>query len=206
MQPGQFVRASARSPLGIGVFVLAIATGAGAYLMGLAPVPSVLAGLGFLGVSLFAAIALGLMPRAAVAEMDREFSERAAARLAEAAAARKRLAAMRIADPAVAQARDLLVLEAGRLVEDCGRVHTYDPEAVQAVIDGPDLVDAWLKEADESSVERRFGLPDANPFPEAARRTAEALTAKATLVSSRRAAAVGEIPGADRIAIEEELK
>jgi hypothetical protein len=206
MKPGQFVRASARSPLGIGVFVLAIATGAGARLMGLHLVPSVLSGLGFLGLSLVAAIALGLMPRAAVAEMDREFEERAAARLAEAATARKRLAALRIADPAVAQARDLLVLEAGRLVEDCGRAHTYDAEAVQAVIDGPDLVDAWLKEADESSIERRFSLPDANPFPEAARRTAEALTAKATLVSARRAAAVGEIPGAARIAIEEELK
>jgi hypothetical protein len=155
---------------------------------------------------LIAAIVLGVLPRAAVAEMDREFEEKAAARLAEAAAARKRLAAMRIADPAVAQARDLLVLEAGRLVEDCGRAHTFDAEAVQAVVDGPNLVDAWLKEADESSIERRFSLPDANPFPEAARRTAQALTAKAALVSAGRAAAVGEVPGADRIAIEEELK
>ena len=206
MQPRRFVRASARSPLGIGLFVLAIATGAGARLIGFNLVPSVLAGLGLLGLSLVAVLALGLMQRAAVAEIDREFGERAAARLAEAAAARKRLATMRIADPAVAQARDLLVLAAGRLVEDCGRAHTYDAEAVQAVIDGPDLVDAWLKEADESSIERRFGLPDANPFPEAARRTAEALAAKAALVSAHRASAVGEISGADRIAIEEELK
>jgi hypothetical protein len=206
MEARKFARASARSPLGIGVLVLAIAAGAGARLMGMHLVPSVLAGLGFLGLSLVAVLALGLLQRAAVAEIDREFGERAAARLAEAAAARKRLAAMRIADPAVAQARDLLVLAAGRMVEDCGRAHTYDPEAVQAVIDGPDLVDAWLKEADESSTERRFGLPDGNPFPEAARRTAEVLAAKAALVSSRRAAALGEIPGGDRIAIEEELK
>ena len=206
MKPGQFVRASARSPLGIGVFVLAIAAGAGARLLGLHLAPSVLAGLGVFGLSLIAVLALGLLPRAAVAEIDREFREKADARLAEAGAARKRLATMRIADPAVAQARDLLVLEAGRLVEDCGRAHTYDPEAVQAVIDGPELVDAWLKEADESSTERRFGLPDANPFPEAARRTAEALAAKAAIVSAGRAAAVGQIRGADRIAIEEELK
>ena len=206
MKPGQFVRASARSPLGIGVFVLAIAAGAGARLLGLHLAPSVLAGLGVFGLSLIAVLALGLLPRAAVAEIDREFREKADARLAEAGAARKRLATMRIAAPAVAQARDLLVLEAGRLVEDCGRAHTYDPEAVQAVIDGPELVDAWLKEADESSTERRFGLPDANPFPEAARRTAEALAAKAAIVSAGRAAAVGQIRGADRIAIEEELK
>jgi hypothetical protein len=113
---------------------------------------------------------------------------------------------MRLADPAVAAARDLLVIEAGRLVEDCGRARTYDPEAVQAVIDAPALVDAWLREADESSTERRFGMADANPFPEAAARTAEALRAKAALVSARRAQAIGELSGADRIAIEEELK
>jgi hypothetical protein len=77
-----------------------------------------------LGLFLVAVLALGLLQRAAVAEIDREFDARAAARLAEAAAARKRLATVRIADPAVAQARDLLVLEAGRLVENCGRAHT----------------------------------------------------------------------------------
>ena len=51
MQPRRFVRASAISPLGIGVFVLAIATGAGARLMGFSLVASVLAGLGLLGLS-----------------------------------------------------------------------------------------------------------------------------------------------------------
>jgi hypothetical protein len=206
MKPRQFVRAAARSPLGIGVLVFSVAASVGARLAGLGLGLSILAGLGCLGGSLFALLALGLLQRAAVAELGRTFDEEVARRLAEAGAARKRLAVMRIADPAVAQARDLLVLEAGRFIEDCGRARTYDPEALQAVSDGPILVDAWLREADEMSVERRFALPDANPFPEAARRTAEALATKATLIAARRAAAIGEIPGADRLAIEEELK
>jgi hypothetical protein len=206
MQPRQFVRAIARSPLGIGAGVFALATGVGARFAGLGLVLSVLAGLGCLGLSLFTLLALGLLSRAAVAELVRTFDENSARRLAEAGVARKRLAVMRIADPVVAQARDLLVLEAGRLIEDCGKARTYDPEAVQAICDGPGLVDAWLREADERSVERRFALPDANPFPEAARRTAEVLVAKATLIAARRAAAIGEIPAADQLAIEEELK
>ena len=200
------MRAVARSPLGIGALLFAIATGVGARLAGLGLGLSLLAGLGCLGLALVALLALGLLQRAAVAELDRTFDDDVTRRLTEAGTARKRLAVMRIADPAVAQARDLLVLEAGRLIEDCGRVRTYDPEALQAVSDGPTLVDAWLREADEMAVERRFALPDANPFPEAARRTAEALVAKATLIASRRASAIGEISGADQLAIDEELK
>ena len=99
-----------------------------------------------------------------------------------------------------------MVLEAGRFVEDCGRARTWDPEGVAAIVDSLALVDGWLKEADESSVERRFATPDANPFPDAARRTAQALREKAAIVAARRSAATGEMPGTDRIAIEEELK
>jgi hypothetical protein len=205
-RPKQFLLAFARSPLGVGALLLSIAVGVGAGLMGGHAVLASFAGIGMLGLCLAAGLSLGLVQRAAVAEIERELGAKAARRLARAATARKRLAAMRIADPTVAQARDLLVLEAGRLVEDCGRAKTYDPEAVQAVVDGPALVDAWLREADESSIEQRLGLPDANPFPEAARRTADALVAKARLVSARRAAAIGEIPGSARIAIEEELR
>jgi hypothetical protein len=202
----EFSRSYARSPLGIGSLFLAIVAGACASLLGLSLPVAILAGAGALAASLAAGLAFGFGQRAAVAESDRSAGRRAAERLAEAAEARRRLAALRLSDEGVARARDLVVLEAGRLVEDCGRAGTYDPEAVQAVLDSVALADAWLKEADASSVEKRFDLPDAEPFPEAARRTAEALKEKAALVSARRAAAVGELPGADRIAIEEELK
>jgi len=81
-------------------------------------------------------VVLGAGQRAAVAEVDREARAKAESRLADAADARKRLSALRLADPDVANARDLVVLEAGRLVDDCRRAGTYDPEAAQAVLDG----------------------------------------------------------------------
>jgi hypothetical protein len=206
MEIRAFSRAFARSPYGIGSVLAALGFGVAAALMGAAAALSVLVSLGGFAALLALGLAFGLVQRAAVAEAGRESGAKAASRLAEAASARKRLAALRIAQAELAAARDLVVLEAGKLVEDCSRAGTWDPEGVQAVIDSLALVDAWLKEADESSVEKRFGLPDANPFPEAAGRTARALRDKAAIIAARRAAATGELPGADRIAIEEELK
>jgi hypothetical protein len=202
----EFSRAYFRSALGIGSCLLALAAGAAARLIGLSLPVAALLSAATLALLFAAALVSGFGQRAAVAENDREALARAGARLAEAAEARRHLAALRLPEPEVAKARDLVVLEAGRFVEDCQRAGTYDPEGVEAVLDSLALIDAWLKEADESSVEKRFDLADANPFPDAAKRTAEALRAKAALVSARRAAASGEIPGADRIAIEEELK
>jgi hypothetical protein len=206
MDMREFSRAYARSPLGIVSFLVALCVGSIAALRGLSPLLALLAALGSLAVFLAFGLGIGFAQRAAVAESGRASSLKAESRLAAAAEARRRLAALRLTEPEVAAARDLLVLEAGRFVEDCRRAGTYDPEGVEAVVDAPALVDAYLKEVDESSVERRFGLADEHPFPEAAKRTAEALRAKAALVSERRASATGEIPGADRIAIEEELK
>jgi hypothetical protein len=206
MEIREFSRAFAKSPYGIGSCLAALGFGCAAALLGTATALSVLVAIASFAVLVALGLATGLVQRAAVAEAGRESGAKAASRLAEAASARKRLAAMRIAHPELAAARDLLVLESGRLVEDCSRAGTWDPEGVAAVVDSLALVDAWLKEADESSVEKRFGLPDANPFPEAAARTAQALRDKAATIAARRAAATGELSGADRIAIEEELK
>ena len=206
MDKRSFFHSYAKSPLGIGSILAALVAGVAVLIMGL-PLPlSVLVAVGAFAVLLTLGLAVGPGQRAAVTETDREAGGKAAERLAQAADARKRLAALRLPPGEVATARDLLVLEAGRFVDDCGRAKTWDPEGVAAIVDSLALVDGWLKEADESSVERRFATPDANPFPDAAKRTAQALRDKAALVAARRAAATGEIPGADRIAIEEELK
>ena len=206
MDKRSFLRSYVKSPLGIGSILAAVVVGAAALLLGLTFLLSILVAIAAFAILLVLGLAVGAGQRAAVAETDREAGGKAAERLAQAADARKRLAALRLPPGEVATARDLLVLEAGRFVEDCGRAKTWDPEGVAAIIDSLALVDGWLKEADESSVERRFATPDANPFPDAARRTAQALRDKASVVTARRSAATGEMPGADRIAIEEELK
>jgi hypothetical protein len=202
----RFSRAYARSPIGIASFLAALAAGIAGSLIGLRPLlAAALCALVFVALAALG-LAFGVAQRAAVSESGRADRAAAGERLAEAAEARRRLAALRISDHSIAQARDLVVLETGRLVEDCGRAGTYDPQAVQAAIDALGLVDAWQKEADSSAVERRFDLPDADPFPDAAGRTAASLREKAALIASRRAEALGEAPPSDRLSIEEELK
>jgi hypothetical protein len=202
----EFTRAYARSPLGMGSLIAALAAGAAAAILGAPLALSGLLALAVLAVALALALVTGFGQRAATAELSREDGSRASVRIEAAAQARKRLASLRLAQAELSSARDLLVLEAGRLIECCGRVGSYDPEGLAAIGDSLELVDAWLREADESAVERRFELPDANPFPEAAAKTAQALREKALFIAARRASLSGEISGADRIAIEEELK
>jgi hypothetical protein len=206
MRPAEFSRALIRSPAGIGSLFLGVCAGSASLVLGLSAAAAVAVGLAGLAVSVAVSLATGVGQRAAAAELERGNEGKAAERVAAAKAARARLAALRIADPAIAAARDLVALEAGSFVEACSREASYDPEGVAAVEDSLGLVDAWLKEADASAVERRFDLPDADPFPDAARRTAAALKDKAAVLAAARARVSGEAPPSDRIAIEEELK
>jgi hypothetical protein len=201
----EFSSAYARSPLGLGSILASLAAGTAAGLLGSPLALSALVAIASFALLGCLALAFGFGQRAASGELDREAGAEAAARLGAASQARHRLASLRLAQAEVASARDLLVLEAGRLIEDCGRAGTYDPEGVAAVLDSLALVDAWLKEEDESSLEKRFALPGAH-LSDAAARTAQALRDKALVVAARRSAALGEIPAADRLAIEEELK
>jgi hypothetical protein len=204
MENREFPKLYIRSPAGI----VSLVGAAGAAILLFAtsgPLAALAGALGVLGVSALLALFTPLGARAAAAEAERQASARALQRLAAAAEARARLAALRLAEPAVSSARDLLVMEADRFIE-AGRAGAYDPQAAAAIEEGLGLVDAWLKEADAAAVEKRFGLVDADPFPEAASRTAAALRAKAELVARGRGSASGEIPPSDAMEIEEELR
>jgi hypothetical protein len=206
MDARDFLRSYCRSPLGISSFFLAALVGASAGLLGMPLLPCAALGIGCLAATLGVSLALGFGQRAASSEIERADVARNRARLATAGQARTRLASMRLGQEQVAQARDLVALEAGRFLEGCERLGAYDPEAAQAILDSVELVDAWLREADESAVEARFAAPDAHPFPDAAARTAAALREKAAAIAAGRERVTCEISGADRLAIEEELK
>jgi hypothetical protein len=206
MESREFVGRYARSPWGIASFFVALGSGAAASALGASAATIVVVAAFVLAGALALGLATGLGQRAATAEGEREARGRAAERMARAKDGCARLAAMRLPEGEVARARDLVVLEAHRLEESFARLGAYDPEAAQAVSEALDLVDGWLKERDESATERRYGLPDANPFPLADQRTAEALKRKAAAIAKGRADASGEIPPADRAAIEEELR
>jgi hypothetical protein len=206
MRLRDFLRAFFRSPAGIALLFLCLASGGLVFWLGAGFGVGVLAAAACLVLALGLGLATGAAQRAASAELDHLRAGRSAERTALAREYRRRLAALRISHPQIASARDLVVLEAGSFIEACLRSQVYDPEGLAALEESIAVVDAWLKEADASSIERRFDLPDADPFPQAAERTAEALRRKAEVISRARSRLSGEAPPSDRLAIEEELK
>jgi len=206
MEKREYLRLWARSPVGIGSAALALAAGAAVGAAGAGLPLAILGAALAYGAALAASLVVGWGPRAAVAEAERETAAAAAARIREAAEAKRKLAVLRLADPEVAAARDLAVLEADKFLEACRSSESCDPVGAQAIADCVDIAGAWMREADASSTERRFGMPDADPFPDAAQRSAAALRDKAALISGRRSATSGEAPPSERLEIEEELR
>jgi len=206
MRIDAFARAFFRSPAGIGAVFLGLGSGGAALFLGGGPFLAAAAAAGAVAAVVGAALASGAAQRAASAELEREDAAKAASRLDSARGLRSRLAALRIARPEVAKARDLVVLEAGSFIEECGRAGSYDPAGIAAIEESLELVDAWLKEADASATERRFELPDADPIPDAAGKIAAALRGKAAAIAAGRSRVSGGMLPSDRIAIEEELR
>lgn len=200
------------SPVGIVALILALLVVLGAWRIGLPPFLALVVGFAAFGLLSLLGLVSGLGPRLAAREAERESRRGDEGRAAEAGALGDRLARLRLPDPEIAAARDLLVLEAGRLA---GAVATsskapseagplVDPRAPALLEEALELIQAWLQEADESSVERRFDAPDAHPFPEAKKRTLAALADKRAALLRLRDQV--ETPPPDRLAADEELR
>jgi len=216
----EYCRLFLGSALGIASLFVSLFGGAAAAFC-LSGAPAIRLGIGALsGLACFGLLfvldaATGLGPRAAAREGERRDLLRAKARLGDARDARERLAALRIASEQVAEARDLVVLEAGRFIEEAGRSASpgagghpraaYDPASIEAIEEALSLVDAWQREADESASERRFRSADAHVFPESEARVVEALKREASALVEGRDRLAESLCAPDVVSIEEEL-
>jgi len=147
-----------RSPLGLGIWVLCILFATVSILVG--AVPAFVAIPVFVLAGIFASMFLMLTPMGAhsvVRESDRERGERDARVLGGVAAARKRLALLRIADPRVRESLDRLVLAAGSYLESAVRNDSRDPVAEDAVLGAVEAVDDYLHLSDVASSSRHRG-------------------------------------------------
>jgi hypothetical protein len=207
----EYFRFLSRSALGLAALFLSLAA---AIFLLTGGFGFVLAGAGFLAVVtvlVLAGFVSGLGPKAAAAEAERLQARKAQERIEGGRASLRRLSALRLPPGEVASARDLVALEGGRFLDTCeansgGRGPAWDASALAAIDEALDLVDAWLKEADETAIERRFGAEDAHPLADGDARVRAALKDKATLLVKGRDLVSAEPPAPDRIAIEEELK
>jgi hypothetical protein len=214
MNPAEYARWYFRSALGLA----SVAAGVGGGLIGLAaglPLPWMLAGcFAFVSMAGLGSLLSGHGPRAALAARDAAAGRTRAARRLETAALRDRLVRIRLPDVELSDAVSALVLVSGRYLESCAAVEAdpdssiiaYDPAVEAALSEAVELVDLYLREKDESAVERRFALEDAHPVTDARSRVLAALHERAGIIHERLVLTGNGHAPADRLAAREELK
>lgn len=214
MSPNEYVTWYFRSTMGIASVVVGLGGALFGLAVGLSLTWSLAGGLAFIGASGFAGLLIGYGPRSALAARDAAAGRKRAARRRATAALRDRLGRIRLPDSELAQAVSALVLVAGKYLESSAAMESdpdsavmaCDPAVEAALSEAAELVDLYLREKDESAVERRFSFQDANPVEDARSRVLAALREHAGLVNERLALMVGAMAPADRLAAREELK
>lgn len=204
MKLHRYIKDYALSPLGIANMGLALLTG---FFVGMLTgfLAGLLSGAGSLVVIFVLALYSGLGPRFAAAERERSQWAVSKERLAQASAKQKRLASLRVPDPAVRQLVDLAAMQAGLFINACEKARQRDPLGEDAITECVELVDLHLKELDDASTERRYALPDNDPFAEATERVCAALRAKVAVLEKTRMDMEGGLQREDRMAIKEQL-
>jgi hypothetical protein len=204
MQLRRYTKDYALSPLGIANGALALLAGIGVgshagFLAGF------LSGTASLAAVFLLALYSGLGPRFAAAEQERRLWATGKERLAEAKTRQKRLASLRVPDQGVKHLVDLAAMQAGMFIHACEKARQRDPLGENAIIECIELVDLYLKELDDASTERRYALPDNDPFADARERVSAALRAKAVEMEKARLDIEGGLQREDRMAIKEQL-
>jgi len=192
------------SPLGMGTIAVTAVAAVGSAFTFSVPVGAA-AGLGSFLVLATAATISGLGPKAASAEQERKTWSKARHFLTAAKAGRDRLASLRVPDPAVKALLELAAMRGSSYLAACEATHSRDPRAEDALSDCVSIADLYLKELDGASTERRFGLPDADPFADARERTLAALRDRIAILEHATFALSGGLSSADRMEIKESL-
>jgi hypothetical protein len=206
MRAKEYLGWYAKSPLCIGSLAAGLVLGIGLAAAGLPAAAPIASALGLVALCGLFGLFSGIGPRQVISAMDAGRASEGRKRLEGTAAAREKLGTLRLADPQVAEAAGLVALAAGEYIEACRRESADDPLADAAAAEALDVLDIYLKEADEASVEKRYKLEDADPFAQARERTVTALREKAATLRERRIQVDGGLSAAARMEIREELK
>lgn len=199
-----FLKEFARTPLGIGVAVTSAVAGVVAGIT-LSTAAGVIVGIAGVVVATTAWLASGAAAKAVAADRERRRWIRDKEHLAEVRLAQRRLASLRLPDPQTKRVVELTALQAGRFLEACEAHRTRDPHGEAAIVESLELADLYLKELDDAAVERRFALPDDDPFADAGQRVRAALHERAQQIEKARFEIEGGVTRADLVSIQETL-
>ncbi|MBN1646397.1 MAG: hypothetical protein JW874_00070 [Spirochaetales bacterium] len=206
MKAKNFFRLYLRSVAGIINLILPLAACALLLLAGFAVLPAVIASVAA-GAAVFTfALVSGRASLAAVQEKDRLDKSGNLAALERARQARDRLAFLRLADEDIAGRVQYIVQKAGRYMELAENDGIIDPLAHHALENCIEIINLFLKERDDASSEKRFGMKDLDPFQNAKDRTLAALDREAVVIKDALNALDTGSSGNDRLSVMEDLE
>lgn len=207
MKTAEVLRAYLRSPLAIASAGTALLLGAiGLFLLGGSALLGLLGGAALWLAFSAVAVQTRIGAASVVAVRDADEGRRTLEAVEAAVRARETMARLRLPDPEVAAKLEYLVQASGEYLESARRAGSHSPQADARIADSLDIVNLYLKELDEASTERRYGLPDADPFADAKARVLAALLDNATLIRNERIALEGGLPPEALMRVKEELK
>ena len=207
MKISEVLRAYLRSPLAIASAGACLVFGAVALFITGGSVVLGLSGGAALWV-VFSAIAVQTRIGAAsvVAVRDAEAGRRTREAIETAKLARQTMARLRLPDPEVAAKVEYLVQASGEYLDAAAKAGSHSPQADARIADSLDIVNLYLRELDEASTEKRYGLADADPFAAAKERVVAALLDNAKILRNERIALEGGLPAESLMRVKEELK
>jgi hypothetical protein len=141
-----------------------------------------------------------------VGESERDRLLAINARIDAAAAAREKIAVLRIGDEAMRKAVEHFLLVSGSYIEKCRELETYSPNANKRIQDVLDVCQVFMGGLDDSSTEKRYGVDDGESFPEVQKRTLEAVTSAAADVKHAVTTDLLGVSRSDTLSILEELE
>jgi len=193
-------------PTAPGILSVAIPAAAGLAIGTVAgPLAGALSGVGLLAALNVAAVVTGVGSRAAVGRSERLAWLDGRERLEAARKAAARLASLRLPDPDMARLAGFVALRARALVDLSERKKTRDPVAEDAVSECLEMLDLYLKELDDRSTERRYGVADDDPFKDAKARVEAGLAERVAIIEAGILRMDGGLTREDGMAIKETL-
>ncbi len=141
-----------------------------------------------------------------VGESERDRLAAVNARIDAAAAAREKIAVLRIGEEAMRKAVELFLLVSGSYIEKCRELETYSPNANKRIQDVLDVCQVFLGGLDDSSTEKRYGVDDGESFPDVRQKALDAVTQAATDVKNAVTTDLLGVSRTDTLSILEELE
>jgi hypothetical protein len=141
-----------------------------------------------------------------VVESERDRLKDINARIDAAAAAREKIAVLRIADESMRMSVEHFLLVSGSYIEKCRELETYSPNANKRIQDVLDVCLVFLGGLDDSSTEKRYGVDDRESFPDVRHKSLDAVAQAADDVKNAVTTELVGVSRTDTLSILEELE